>query len=252
MKNTLIRRVTKYHVLALSLCYLFVSLYSHAGLINRGNGLIYDDVLDITWMQNADYLRTSGFQADGYVTKATANGWVDNLVYQGFDDWRLPNQVSLNDTGFGIGFSFDGSTDRGFNQSGTHNELNYMFYTNLANTSFWSSDGNPNQAGSETFNSSFLDAETGELFNFQNISISYWSNPENIPINNASWGFNFQGINNVARGEVQLLNIMSELSVWAVRDGDVGVQSVTVSSPSALSLLFFGVAGALAIRRQNN
>jgi len=258
MKNTSIRSVTKCHVLALSLCYLFVSLYSHAGLINRGNGLIYDDVLDITWMQNADYLRTSGFDTDGYVTKQTANSWVDNLVYQGFDDWRLPSQIPLDNTAFGIGFSFDGSTDRGFNQSGTHNELNYMFYTNLANISFWTSDGNPNQVGSETFNSSFLDADTGELFNFQNISISYWSDPQDNPIINASWGFNFQSLDDIATGEVQLLSNISELAVWAVRDGDVGVsddpadQTVAVTSPSAFALLFFGVTGALATRRQNS
>jgi hypothetical protein len=45
----------------------------NAALINRGSGLIYDYVLDITWMQNADYLRTNGHDIDGYVSYAVAN-----------------------------------------------------------------------------------------------------------------------------------------------------------------------------------
>jgi hypothetical protein len=36
-----------------------------AGLIDRGNGLIYDDVLKITWLQDANYAQTSGYNADG-------------------------------------------------------------------------------------------------------------------------------------------------------------------------------------------
>lgn len=34
-----------------------------AGLIDRGGGLIYDDVLDITWLQDANYALTSGYVA---------------------------------------------------------------------------------------------------------------------------------------------------------------------------------------------
>jgi len=41
---------------------------SHAELIDRGGGLIYDTVLDITWMQDASYAQTSGYDADGKVT----------------------------------------------------------------------------------------------------------------------------------------------------------------------------------------
>ena len=64
--------------------------------------------------------------------------------------------------------------------------------------------------------------------------------------------------NKLHKKDTQLLNIFSELAVWAVRDGDVGVsddpadQTVAVTSPSAFALLFFGVTGALATRRQNS
>ena len=39
----------------------------NAALIDRGGGLIYDDVLDITWLQDANYAQTSGYDADGFM-----------------------------------------------------------------------------------------------------------------------------------------------------------------------------------------
>ena len=39
----------------LVLLCLSVSLSVNAALYDRGNGLIYDDVLDITWLQDANY-----------------------------------------------------------------------------------------------------------------------------------------------------------------------------------------------------
>jgi len=38
---------------------------AQATLIDRGGGLIYDDVLNITWLQDANYAMTSGYDADG-------------------------------------------------------------------------------------------------------------------------------------------------------------------------------------------
>tara|TARA_R110002153_G_scaffold156998_1_gene308996 strand:- start:224 stop:424 length:201 start_codon:yes stop_codon:yes gene_type:complete len=64
--------------------------------------------------------------------------------------------------------------------------------------------------------------------------------------------------NKLHKKDTQLLNIFSELAVWAVKDGDVGViddsadQTVAATSPSTFALLFFGIAGALATRRQNS
>jgi hypothetical protein len=67
---------------------MLVSLSSQAGLIDRGNGMIYDDVLDVTWLQDADYAKTSGFDADGLINWNTASSWASSVVYGGFDDWR--------------------------------------------------------------------------------------------------------------------------------------------------------------------
>ena len=92
---------------------LFLSNTVRAELIDRGNGLIYDTVLDITWLQDANYASTSGYDCcdivggcdgDAYcevdstcdedfnpskMTWAQAVKWADQLNYQGFDDWRL-------------------------------------------------------------------------------------------------------------------------------------------------------------------
>src|SRR5215472_15361646 len=65
-----------------------------ATLIDRGNGLIYDTVLNITWVQDANLCLTLNDcvngDAFGNMTWDDANTWAANLVYQGFSDWRLP------------------------------------------------------------------------------------------------------------------------------------------------------------------
>lgn len=239
-------------------CLLF-SAMSDAALINRGSGLIYDDVLDVTWMQDADYLITSGANANGRLNFSDASNWVDNLVFSGYDDWRLPTISPLDGTNFDFGFSFDGSTDRGFNQVPSTSELAHMFVNNLGNTSYFDAAGVPMQAGSETFKSSFIDGDTGDLFNISNIAVTYWTGVVDDPINNAAWGFNFREFSGVARGETQLLGVPSQLSVWAVRDGDVqstlpppnnNNPTMGIPEPSSLGLFGFGLAGFLAMRRQ--
>lgn len=239
-------------------CLLF-SAISDAALINRGSGLIYDDALDITWMQDAGYLITSGASATGRYNFADATNWVDNLVFSGYDDWRLPTINPFNGTNFDFGFSFNGSTDRGFNQNPATSELSHMFANNLGNTSYFNASGDPMQAGSETFKSSFIDGETGDLLNINNIALTYWTGVVDDPIINAAWGFNFQVFGGVATGESQLLGIQSELNVWAVRDGDVqstltpptnNTPSTGIPEPSSLGLFGFGLAGFLAVRRQ--
>jgi hypothetical protein len=69
---------------------IFVSGSSQATLIDRGGGLIYDDVLNITWLQDANYAKTSGYDSDGLMNWVDAMTWATNLSYGGYNDWRLP------------------------------------------------------------------------------------------------------------------------------------------------------------------
>ncbi len=55
---------------------------AYAGLTDRGDGLIYDDDLNITWLQDANY--------GGTMTWPEAVDWAETLVFGGYDDWRLP------------------------------------------------------------------------------------------------------------------------------------------------------------------
>ena len=60
---------------------VLTSVPATAALFDRGNGLIYDNILDVTWLQDAN----AGGQLDWF----GAHSWVANLDYQGYDDWRL-------------------------------------------------------------------------------------------------------------------------------------------------------------------
>ena len=102
---------------------------SSAGLFDRGGGLIYDDVLNITWMQDALYARTLGIDSNGALNHADAMAFAANMSYYDsvrnttWDDWRLPQTFS---------------NFAGYDLTGTTSELAYMYYINLgyaANTS---------------------------------------------------------------------------------------------------------------------
>jgi len=75
-------RKTLIAVMAMVSMFWFTSP-THATLWDRGGGLVYDDVLKITWLQNADY-------AGVKMNWNNATTWADNLEYGGFKDWRLP------------------------------------------------------------------------------------------------------------------------------------------------------------------
>jgi hypothetical protein len=57
---------------------------AQATLLPRPGGMVYDDVLNITWLQDANYANPAhAFAWPGAVH------WADTLSYGGYDDWRL-------------------------------------------------------------------------------------------------------------------------------------------------------------------
>ena len=66
---------------------------ANALLYDRGGGLIYDSDQNITWLQDANYAKTSGYDSDGRMTWDNAVAWANQLEYQGYKDWRLPTTV---------------------------------------------------------------------------------------------------------------------------------------------------------------
>jgi hypothetical protein len=85
----------KLSIILTALCIMCgISMTSQAALHDRGRGLIYDDVLDITWVQDASILDYGGW------------GGIQFFEYDGFSDWRHPTVA----------------------------EFQYMFYDNLGGT----------------------------------------------------------------------------------------------------------------------
>jgi hypothetical protein len=240
-------------------------LTANAALINRGSGMVYDDVLDVTWLQDANYAKTSGFDSDGFMSWDLATNWASNLVFGGYSDWRLPTTNPINGVSFNRGFSFNGTTDRGFNIDPSASELGHMFFNNLANVSFWSPTGLAAQPGSESFNSSFVDGESGITYSFENIGITYWTDrlvqvsTDPDPKRYAGYAYNFRTNSGIATGEQVFAVDFAPYSAWALRDGDVAStlstppdNSVDVTEPSTIGLLLFSAFGIVAARRQSN
>ncbi|MEF8728082.1 MAG: hypothetical protein V5B34_07695 [Accumulibacter sp.] len=97
----------------------FAMATAHASLIDRGGGLIYDDVLKITWLSDANYAMSSGYDADGRMNWSAAKTWAASLSYGGYDDWRLPTALNQDGSEPCNGGSCTGS------------EMGHMFYNNL-------------------------------------------------------------------------------------------------------------------------
>ncbi len=84
----------KRHIIlvAVFLLTLILTAPSRAALQDRGSGLIYDDILDITWMEHANYSGKT-------MTWSDAMNWADSFVFQGYNDWRLPTS-DISCTGY--------------------------------------------------------------------------------------------------------------------------------------------------------
>jgi hypothetical protein len=71
-------------IAALSLAVIVgISASVNAALVDRGVGMIYDTVLDITWLQDANYAQTSGYDSDARMRWNDAVSWANQLEYGG-------------------------------------------------------------------------------------------------------------------------------------------------------------------------
>lgn len=206
--------------LALATAGLLSSGAVQAALNDRGGGLIYDDVLNITWLADANYAQTSSYDSDGLMNFSAANTWAAGLSYGGYDDWRLP--TSLNQDG-------TGPCGPGYNC--TSSEMGHMFYNNL---------------GATAFNSVLSGTNAANLALFTHLQpYTYWSGTVCAPDPDCGWLFSTRdGIQNDIRGE-------DEFYAWAVRPGDV---AAAIPEPESYALLLagLGLLGVVAKRRRRS
>lgn len=223
-----------------------VSGAAQAALVDRGGGLIYDTDLNVTWLKDANYAQTSGYDADGQMTWSEATTWAAELSYYDsvrnvtYTDWRLP---TTTDTGTpGCNWAY-GGTDCGYDVDPASSEMAHLYFSELGNLSYFTATG-PNSgtfsgayAGGANPNST-LD-NTGPFINFQ--SSIYWSGTEYAPDASFAWAFNTQ-----YGTQGSYLNYSSFYAL-AVRPGDVA--AVPEAHTYALMLAGLGLVGWRARRR---
>jgi hypothetical protein len=195
-----------------------LALVSPAGaeLHDRGGGLIYDDVLDVTWLQDAAWHVTSNapnVDANGRMLWQDAMNWASSLVYHvsvrniDWDDWRLTHALPVNRTAYDLTNAPDGTTDNGYNITSPASELSYMYHVNLGNLSLLDTQGNL-QPGYGLNN-------TGPFAGLE--SSAYWTNNDWPADPNKAF------VIGMGNGHQNSFEKDTALSVWAVRDGDVAI-----------------------------
>lgn len=193
---------------------VILSTGANAALVERlGGQAYYDDVADLTWLADANYAQTSGYDTDGVMTWESANTWVAGLIVDGVDGWRLPDtlQPDANCDSQSRGF------DYGYNCTGS--EMGNLFYNVLGNT-----------AGSLT--------NTGPFSNIQ--EFGYWSATDETYRIGDAWYFSMNS------GKQNYFSKSINYNAWAVQSGDISAVPV----PAAVWLFGSGLLGLIGVARR--
>lgn len=192
-----------------------ISSTSAANLYDRGDGLIYDNYLNITWLQDANLPATNCFgfdllkesiNTDGSMTWGYADAYLhemNEVSYMGYSDWRLPQK----------------------------DELHCMFYYNLNGT-----DG--------VFPGGDFVSATGHILEFYNLQKSfYWTSTFYDQSCCLVWYLHFNtGL------ESYMFGLGGNYGhVWPVLDGDV---AAPVPIPGTLFLMGSGLIGFAGMRKK--
>ena len=115
---------------------------THADLEPRLGGLaVYDTDWDVTFLADANFAQTSGFDDDGALPRADAEAWVESLVIAGVGGWRLPQNPQFDPACFGQGKFWN---DGAFCVNGDLGHLlivenDISLFTNVVPWFYWSS-----------------------------------------------------------------------------------------------------------------
>jgi len=198
---------------AFGVILLFVAGSLQAALVDRGGGFIYDDVLDLTWTQNAN-IRGGGASWDDQMAWAASLSIYDSVRDVTWDDWRLPSmKISYSPSDVDpVDCAVVSELEC------RDNEYGYMYYQNGV-----------------TLASPGLFTGLGYVY----WSDTYFGFPGEVPA-----VFSFDSGSQYGTG----YDFDAPFNAWAVRDGDVGANVVPI--PAAVWLFGSGLGLLAWFRRR--
>ena len=165
----------------------------------KGNSMIYDSDLNVTWY---DYTNPAD-------TWQNQMNWASGLTVEFggtvFDDWRLPSTTD----GPYI-FGYDGTTTAGFNISDS--DLGHLFYKEFGNQGAYDTSGS--LTGCHSVLPSKCLTTTGPFADLRTTR-SYWTGAVHKEWRDAAWDFMF------SNGRQSAISMDYKKFAIAVRDGDV-------------------------------
>lgn len=221
------KKISHSLLMAILIMILCLPVASRATLINNLDGtvtqarddLTYGDGSVLMWLKDPNNNDMTWWDAMDWITSLNAS------IYLGYSDWRLPLTLPVNGTSYNYTYSYDGSTDVGYNIKSPNSEMAYMFYVEMGNLGYCNTSGSCPQTGWGLSN-------TGLFSNLQ--PFNYWSGSSA----NSKWFFDFEHGYQNAIDEDELFY------AWAVH---------TVPEPGTFILMGSGLTGmALILNRLKN
>lgn len=276
IKKTSSRSDGRAFSLVLAVAFLSAGLTgARAELIDRGGGLIFDTVLNITWLQDSQFAWTSGYQVPGRAADdpmfhglmdfSEATTWAGQLSYfdnvrdQFITGWQLPPVLPINGgSTFFSQVGTSGASDDSYNISApgtpyagsTRNALAYLYFNTLGNTARCPPIGGFG-ACLDPYGPRGTPLNVGPFINMPVAGGMFFTNSnKDVAYAADAWAFDFAGTTYGAQSAVNATGYYGRRIAWAVHEGDVAmVPELPKAAQLGLGLLIGGIWVSRRLRR---
>jgi len=242
---------------------------------SNGHEGVYDDVLDITWLADANLAATETFGMgrispefgigsnvvgeSGRMTWNNISTWLNRMNshdsgngYFGINTWRLPTAAPLNGVSHDITFSQLGDTNHGYNLSAPDfissgfkgSEFAHLFYNTIEAISPFNADGSHNSPSEYGLENGANNQLLNLFFNidFEGVG-TYWTGSQ---ITGTHYVAAFAP-DSVGQG-YRPTNSDYYLYAWTLTDGDVG--TAVIPLPATVWLFLSAISCTFIIKRK--